>query len=151
MRNTFVDVPVSSNSRSLRPTVSESAASSSASYSIATNSNGNFAGPHPAPAAAEPVKQVTSAVQGMSLNNIASSSRADARRVYCPVPGCPDGCPERVAGWASHRAMRQHLNDHASGVCVRAIPSSYLSEHRLEQCQVCSEFLSIRFGGTCPR
>ena len=143
VRNTFVEVAGASSSRLLRPTVSEPAAPISTSGNHV--SDGNMS-------RAEPVDEMANMVQEISLHNTASSSsRPNNGRIYCPVPGCPESCSERVAGWSTHQAMRQHLNEHACGRCTGSIPSSYLSEHRLEQCQVCSKLLSIRFGGTCPR
>ena len=129
------------NGRRLRPTVSESAAASSTSGAIASGSVSH----------AEPVDDVANRIQDISSDNVAPSSRAGSGSIYCPVLGCPEGCPERVASWSTHHAMRPHLNELASGRCVGSIPSSYLSQHRLEQCQVCCKLLSIRFGGTCPR
>ena len=72
-------------------------------------------------------------------------------RIFCPVPGCPEHDTARANGWADVSSMRDHLNDHCSGRFLGAIPSAFLEQHRLSQCQVCSRLLSTRFGNACPR
>ncbi len=79
-----------------------------------------------------------------------NSEPASTARVFCPVQGCPDGDPNTAQGWGSHQAMRNHLNDHVANRSWGSVPQSYLSEHRLVQCQVCSRLISSRFGNACP-
>ena len=71
-------------------------------------------------------------------------------RVFCPVPGCPDGDPNRAGGWSCHQHMREHLDEHCAGIYAGAVPPEYLQEHRLGQCQVCSRLLSTRFSNDHP-
>ena len=141
VRNTFVEVPESSSSRLLRPTVSEPSAPISIAAAAASSSNAN----------ASDIDDVSAGLRDASLTNTTRPSATSSTRVYCPVEGCPDSFPERVAGWSSHQSMRAHLNEHAAGRCVGSVPRTYLDEHRLDQCQVCSKLLARRFGGTCPR
>ena len=81
---------------------------------------------------------------------IPGPASASSTRVYCRVAGCPDNVPERAAGWSTHTAMRSHLNEHGAGCCIGQVPADYIRQHRLNQCPVCSKFISSRFGGTCP-
>lgn len=72
-------------------------------------------------------------------------------RVFCPVPGCPDGDPNRAEGWSCHQHMRDHLDEHCAGIYAGAVPQAYLTEHRLGHCHVCSRLLATRFGNAHPR
>ena len=54
-------------------------------------------------------------------------------RIFCPVPECPESDPQRAAGWQSN--LRPRLNDHGSGRCAGAVPATYLTEQRLDQCK----------------
>ena len=72
-------------------------------------------------------------------------------RVFCPVPDCPEGVVGTAAGWKNASAMRAHLNDHCNGRYIGQIPRTFLEEHNLVQCSVCSRLLSSRFGSACPR
>ena len=73
------------------------------------------------------------------------------RRHYCPVVGCPQGDPNRAAGWTCAQSLRNHVQEHASGRLACGPPPSWLAENSLDRCSVCSKLLSRRFGGTCPR
>ena len=74
-----------------------------------------------------------------------------AFRFYCPVAGCPRAVCARSAGWGSLQAMRSHLEEHAGGRFVGAIPEVFMEEHSLRQCTICSRLLKKRFGPACPR
>ena len=76
---------------------------------------------------------------------------AGSVRCFCPVPGCGLGDPSRASGWASHSAMRHHLNDHCSGTLQGAVPVDYLASHNLDACQVCGLLVDRRFKGSHPR
>ena len=47
--------------------------------------------------------------------------------------------------------MRNHLEEHAGGRFVGAIPEDFMEKHSLRQCTVCSRLLNKRFGQACPR
>ena len=76
----------------------------------------------------------------------ADNHGADAPRprIFCPMPGCPESDLQRAAGWQSNAALRPHLNDHGAGRCDGAVPATYHTEQRLDQCQICSRFLAAR-------
>ena len=82
-----------------------------------------------------------------------SSAEPSSRpaRVYCPVPGCPEGLVGSAAGWADVAGMKDHLNDHCERRFLGSIPADFLERHRWVQCQVCSRLLSRRYGTACPR
>jgi hypothetical protein len=47
-------------------------------------------------------------------------------------------------------AMRQHLQEHAAGREVGALPADFLATHRLCSCRVCGLLIGTRHGGVCP-
>ena len=76
---------------------------------------------------------------------------AGRRRLYCPVVGCPEGSCARAQGWTDPASLRKHLDGHAAGRFLGDVPASWLAEHGMSICTVCSRILAIRYGGTCPR
>ena len=74
-----------------------------------------------------------------------------ARRVYCPVQGCPCSHPHSAPGWSSVASMRPHLQDHACGKLRGGVPADWLKAQGLGTCRVCSKILSERYGQACPR
>ena len=76
---------------------------------------------------------------------------AHHNRLYCPVVGCPAGDATRAAGWSTFQSLRNHVQEHANGRLLGAIPPEWLEDNQLNQCTVCSKLLSRRFGDTCPR
>ena len=81
----------------------------------------------------------------------ARGSSGSKRRHYCPVVGCPQGDPNRAAGWTCAQSLRNHVQEHASGRLAGGPPPSWLAENSLDRCSVCSKLLSRRFGWSCPR
>ena len=75
----------------------------------------------------------------------ASSSRA-ARRVFCPVPGCPASDPTKAYGWANQTTMRAHIDAHLSGSLAGEVPSTWLQQHGRTRCLVCGLSVSDRHG-----
>ena len=75
----------------------------------------------------------------------ASSSRA-ARRVFCPVPGCPASDPTKANGWANQTTMRAHIDAHLSGSLAGEVPSTWLQQHGRTRCLVCGLSVSDRHG-----
>ena len=80
-----------------------------------------------------------------------SPTRGAVQRIFCPVPGCASGDAANARGWASHVAMRPHLDDHCAGVLTGHVPQSYLQSHDLDLCSVCGLSVSKRFNGTHSR
>lgn len=72
-------------------------------------------------------------------------------RIFCPVPSCPSSAGRGARGWASHSAMRPHLDDHAAGQLAGAVPQDYLHSHGLDTCTECGLLLSQRYNGVHPR
>ena len=72
-------------------------------------------------------------------------------RVFCPVPSCGMHDPDRCSGWGSHPAMRNHLDDHCSGVLSGQVPQQYLDAHNLEPCTVCGLLVKRFHNGSHPR
>ena len=78
-------------------------------------------------------------------------AKGDKSRLYCPVPGCPKGVMSEAAVWMASQALRNHLNEHASGRLLGALPESWLRENQSSLCPVCGLIVSNRFGGVCPK
>ena len=103
----------------------------------------------------------TSPSNNPSLVRVAASGgsgweRSPARgprppRVFCPVDGCPCADASSARGWASHSAMRPHLDDHAAGTLRGAVPAAYSAAQNLEPCSVCGLFVATRYNGSHPR
>jgi len=74
-----------------------------------------------------------------------------AARVFCPVPGCPCADAANARGWATHAAMRPHLDDHAAGTLQGQLPPPYLLAHDLDLCSVCGLTVGKRYHGTHAR
>ena len=72
-------------------------------------------------------------------------------RVFCPVEGCPCSDASSARGWASHSAMRPHLDDHAAGTLHGGVPEPYCTAHNLERCSVCGLLVATRYNGSHPR
>ena len=149
VHNTFIHAgqsSESSRSRSLRPNLTDGDLPAPSNPQPLTEQHASDDGTAVSGAAGG----ITDGLRDVSLDPGTHSSSAASSRVYCPVRGCPESLPERAAGWRSHSSMRAHLNEHAAGRCVGAVPETYLQANRLNQCQVCSKLISTRFGGTCP-
>ena len=80
-----------------------------------------------------------------------AAAAARRPRVFCPVPGCPEGVVGTASGWKDASLMRAHLNDHCGGSLVGQVPHTFLQEQGLVQCQVCSRLLAARYSPACPR
>ena len=61
------------------------------------------------------------------------------------------GDPLHSRGWASHEAMRHHLDDHCSGTLSGAVPQAYLDAHSLDSCTVCGLLVKRYYNGCHPR
>ena len=92
-------------------------------------------------------------VAGMvaSLDLGSKAKGSGARRMYCPVPGCPKGCAAQAAGWASWQGLRGHLMEHVHGRLQGEIPEAWMKEKGLGQCAVCSGLVSGKWNGVCPK
>ena len=66
------------------------------------------------------------------------------------LPGC-EAAHLRHRGWATHGAMRPHLDNHAGGTLEGAVPADYLAGRSLQQCLVCGLLVSPRYNGVHPR
>ena len=84
---------------------------------------------------------------------VAASSgvNASTRRLLCPVPWCPHSVLSSSTSYRGIGHMRNHLNDHATGMLSGAIPAAFLHAHSYSQCSECNKILHSRFRGTCHR
>ena len=72
-------------------------------------------------------------------------------RVYCPVESCGAHDPARSSGWDSHQSMRNHLDDHCSGILSGSVPQNCLDQHDLQHCRICGLLVRGFHKGCHPR
>ena len=78
--------------------------------------------------------------------DVDSDSLGAARRLFCPVGGCPCADATNARGWTSAGTLRAHVDAHLSGSLAGRVPPAWLQDRGLQQCLVCGLTVSTRYG-----